>query len=34
MLDTNKILNTLLGKDLNQEKGETLFLIWYYSATS
>jgi hypothetical protein len=29
MLDTNKILNALPCKDLNQKKGETLFLIWY-----
>jgi hypothetical protein len=29
MLDANKILNALLCKDLNQEKGFTLFLIWY-----
>jgi hypothetical protein len=28
-LDTNKILNTRRCKDLNQEKGETPFLIWY-----
>jgi len=31
MLDTNKILSSLLCKDLNQKKGETLFLIWYKS---
>ncbi len=29
MLDTNRILSSLLCKDLNQEKGETILLIWY-----
>jgi hypothetical protein len=29
MPDTNKILNALLCKDLNKEKSETIFFIWY-----
>ncbi len=31
IVDTNKTLNTLLRRNLNQKNGETIFLIWYKS---